>query len=140
MSYQNLLIEANEKTALISLNNPPSNSLKMDLLKELDTAIEEMQKNAEIKVIILTGAGKLFASGADISEISRVTSREQAQAMAGYGQNVFMKIENSSKPVISAINGFCRGLWQNGGFGTIIFHCRIYEMHYHFNFPVYGHG
>lgn len=109
MSYQNLLLDISDKMALISLNNPPSNSLKMDLLKELETVIGEMQKNAEVKVIILTGAGKLFASGADILEISQVSSREQAKAMAGYGQKVFTGIENSVKPVMAAINGFCLG-------------------------------
>ncbi len=109
MPYQFLQLEIADKIALLSLNNPPGNSLKMPLLQELDRMLDELHQNSEVKVIIITGAGKMFASGADIDEISKLTSKELAKEMSAFGQKVFLKLENGSKPVIAAINGFCLG-------------------------------
>lgn len=109
MSYTYLQVEIAEKIATVSLNNPPGNSLKMPLLQELDRLLDELHANAEVKVVILTGAGKLFASGADIDEIGKLTSKDQAKEMSAFGQKVFLKLENGPKPVIAAINGFCLG-------------------------------
>ena len=109
MSYQFLQLEIADKTAVLSLNNPPGNSLKMPLLQELDKMLDELNQNADVKVIIITGAGKMFASGADIDEISKLTSKELAKEMSAFGQKVFLKLESGPKPVIAAINGFCLG-------------------------------
>lgn len=109
MSYQFLQLEIADKIAVLSLNNPPGNSLKMPLLQELDKMLDELNQNADVKVIIITGAGKMFASGADIDEISKLTSKELAKEMSAFGQKVFLKLENGPKPVIAAINGFCLG-------------------------------
>lgn len=109
MNYQFLKADATDKIGTIALNNPPGNSLKMPLLQELDKCLDEMYSNADVKVLIITGEGKTFASGADIEEISKLTSKDQAKAMSGFGQKVFLKLENGPKPVIAAINGFCLG-------------------------------
>ncbi len=104
-----LQLEIAEKIALVSLNNPPGNSLKMGLLQALEAMLDTLYSHKEVKVIILTGAGKTFASGADIDEISKLTSPQQAKEMSAYGQKVFLKLENGPKPAIAAINGFCLG-------------------------------
>jgi enoyl-CoA hydratase len=109
MSYQHLQLEITDKIATVSLNNPPANSLKMALLQDLDRMLDELHGNTDVKVIILTGAGKMFASGADIDEISKLSNAQQAKEMSGFGQKVFLKLENGPKPVIAAINGFCLG-------------------------------
>jgi enoyl-CoA hydratase len=104
-----LQLEIADKIATVSLNNPPGNSLRMGLLQELDHLLDELHSNKEVKVILITGAGKTFASGADIEEISRLASPSQAQEMSAFGQKVFLKLERGTKPVIAAINGFCLG-------------------------------
>ncbi|MBL7994179.1 enoyl-CoA hydratase/isomerase family protein [bacterium] len=109
MSYEFLQLEIADKIAVVSLNNPPGNSLKMPLLQELDKMLDELHANAAVKVIIITGAGKMFASGADIDEISKLTSKDLAKEMSAFGQKVFLKLERGPKPVIAAINGFCLG-------------------------------
>ncbi len=109
MAYTFLTLEIADKIALISLNNPPSNSLKMPLLQDLDRMLDELYAHRDVKVIIITGAGKTFASGADIEEISRLGSSQQAKEMSSFGQKVFLKLESGPKPVIAAINGFCLG-------------------------------
>lgn len=109
MNYKNLTIDIADKIAVVSLNNPPSNSLKMELLTELDQWLDEFHSSPEVKVMVLTGAGKTFASGADITEISKLESGGQAQAMSAAGQKIFLKLEQGPKPVIAAVNGFCLG-------------------------------
>jgi enoyl-CoA hydratase len=109
MDYKNLQIEVADKIAVVALNNSPSNSLKNELLTELDQWLDEFHHNPDYKIMILTGAGKTFASGAEITEINKLESGEQAKAMSAAGQKIFMKLEQGPKPVIAAINGFCLG-------------------------------
>lgn len=109
MSYSNLSMEISEKIALVTINNPPGNSLSGELLMNLDSCITELTQNKKVKVIIITGEGKAFATGADVAEMGRCKTAEQARGMSQLGQKVFLNIENSPKPVIAAINGFCLG-------------------------------
>lgn len=98
------------QTAIVTLNRPSVlNALNRNLLAALKTAFEEIEKNDEIKGVVLTGAGeKAFAAGADISEIS-VLSREEALAFSRAGQRLFSYIERFPKPVFAAVNGFALG-------------------------------
>lgn len=109
MDYKNLQIDISDKIAVVSLNNPPSNSLKSELLNDLDRWLDEFYGSNDCKIMILTGAGKTFASGAEISEIAKLESGEQAKSMSAAGQKIFLKLEQGPKPVIAAINGFCLG-------------------------------
>ncbi|HMT30388.1 MAG TPA: enoyl-CoA hydratase-related protein, partial [Bacteroidia bacterium] len=72
-------------------------------------AVAEAEADSKIRVIILTGAGsKAFVAGADISEFSSFSEAEGA-GLAKHGHDVFRNIENCTKPVIAAINGFALG-------------------------------
>ena len=74
MAYENLLYEANEGIAVITLNRPKVlNALNRQLLGELDTVLRTARDDASVKVLILTGAGdKAFAAGADIAELAEL--------------------------------------------------------------------
>jgi enoyl-CoA hydratase len=109
MEYPGLLLEIAEKTAVISMDNPPGNSLSCDFLRALDSCFIDLIHNLDVKVIIVTGTGRVFATGADIAEMGKCQTAEQAMDMSRLGQQVFMNIENCPKPVIAAINGFCLG-------------------------------
>jgi enoyl-CoA hydratase len=75
----------------------------------LRTAFEEARDDAEVRGVILTGAGdKAFIAGADISELAHVTAVE-AERSSSFGQGVLNLVENLGKPVIAAINGFALG-------------------------------
>lgn len=111
MTYQNLLVEIENKIAVVTLNRPQAlNALNKDLLTDLSNFLDEAQNNAEIRVVILTGSGeKSFVAGADIKEFSDFNG-EQGEELAQKGQEkVFNKVENFSKPVIAAVNGFALG-------------------------------
>ena len=110
MAYENLLIERDGAVLQVTINRPDKlNALNTQTVTELDQAMDAARTDAEVRVIILTGAGeKSFVAGADINELavqSPVSGREHARA----GQAVFDRIERLGKPVIAAINGFALG-------------------------------
>ena len=111
MSYQNLNINIQDKIATVEINRPQAlNALNKDTIEELSAAFGELEQNNEVRVIILTGSGtKAFVAGADIKEFKDFDGMQGEQLARG-GQNIlFNKIENLSKPVIAAVNGFALG-------------------------------
>ncbi|ASW75578.2 enoyl-CoA hydratase [Chryseobacterium piperi] len=111
MSYENILLKKEEKLAIITINRPESlNALNAKTIQEISSALDELNSDPSCRVIILTGSGeKSFVAGADIKEFSDF-GQEKAEELARNGQNsLFNKIENLSKPVIAAVNGFALG-------------------------------
>jgi enoyl-CoA hydratase len=132
MEYPGLLLELSEKTAVVSLDNPPGNSLSGEILRALDACFVDLIKNQNVKVIIIAGTGRVFATGADVTEMGRCKTAEQAMEMSKLGQQVFVNIESCPKPVIAAINGFCLG----GGLELALScHIRIASDHSIFGMP-----
>lgn len=85
------------------------NALNIALLSELAVAIKQASENDTIRGVIITGAGdKAFVAGADIKELSSL-SEADAHRLSQSGQELFASIENLSKPVIAAIDGFALG-------------------------------
>lgn len=95
---------------LITINRPDKlNALNKTVLDELNTAIDEVYSNADIRSVIITGAGpKAFVAGADISEFQGLKHSEGME-LAQKGQDIFKKIEDSPKPIVAAVNGFALG-------------------------------
>lgn len=111
MDFQNIIAENNNGILRITVNRPSKlNALNRETIQELHEAFSEAREDGEVKVIILTGSGeKAFVAGADISEFSNF-SPEEGKALAAEGQEkLFDFIENFSKPVIAAVNGFALG-------------------------------
>src|SRR5499425_3272798 len=110
MAFSNILLEKKNSIAYITVNRPKVlNALNMATMDELRAAFHEIKSDAEVRVVILTGAGeKAFIAGADIGELA------QHDAVSGKdythrGQSVLNLIENLGKPVIACINGFALG-------------------------------
>ena len=110
MNFETLLFEIENGTAIITVNRPEKlNALNKDVFTDLDDAISEVLNNDEIKTALITGAGpKAFVAGADISEFGGLNLAE-AMALSKRGQDIFLKIENSPKPIVAAVNGFALG-------------------------------
>jgi enoyl-CoA hydratase len=108
--HQTLLTSLENGIFTITINRPDKlNALNKDVFTDLNTALDEIESNAEIKSVIITGAGsKAFVAGADISELVGF-NKEQAMALAKKGQDTYFRIENSVKPIIAAVNGFALG-------------------------------
>ena len=110
LMLENLLYEKKGAIAYVTLNRQKVlNALNQRTWEDLRAAFEDARDDAEVRGVILTGAGdKAFIAGADISELSHVTAIE-AEKSSTYGQEVLNLIENLGKPVIAAINGFALG-------------------------------
>jgi len=95
---------------IITINRPDKlTALSKTVFTDLNIAFDEINNNAEIKSVIITAAGpKAFVAGADISEFNAL-SKDQAMSLAKRGQDTFARIENSSKPIVAAVNGFALG-------------------------------
>lgn len=84
------------------------NALNIQMLSELGNAINEVEADDDIYVIVLTGAGRSFVAGADIEQMKDLNSIE-AKKFSDTGNSLFSRLENMEKPVIAAINGFALG-------------------------------
>jgi enoyl-CoA hydratase len=111
MSYNNILVAKENSIATITINRPTKlNALNTVTIQELHQAFEELEKNYETRVVILTGSGeKAFVAGADIAEFADFSVEEGVQ-LAAQGQDIlFNFVENLKIPVIAAVNGFALG-------------------------------
>lgn len=107
--YKNLTIERDGNVCTITINRPEVlNALNTETLRELKSAAMETDENNNVKVVIITGAERAFAAGADIAEMIPLTAIE-GQQYGQLGQSAFAAFENMSKPVIAAVNGFALG-------------------------------
>lgn len=110
MDYSTIKMTLDNNIFTITINRPDKlNALNKTVLDELDSAMDTVYSNNEIKAVIITGAGeKAFVAGADIAEFISLDDNSGA-SFAKRGQEVFFKIENCLKPVIAAVNGFALG-------------------------------
>lgn len=94
---------------VLTMNRPEAlNALNEQVLRDLNAALDAVEANDEVLVVILTGAGRSFVAGADIGQMKDLTP-VQAKKFGSYGNQVFLKLENFPKPVIAAVNGFALG-------------------------------
>jgi enoyl-CoA hydratase len=107
--YQTLTLEIDDRVATITINRPEKlNALNAATIGELDAVAREIRTRADVAGAVLTGAGRAFVAGADISELSEQTPL-QARARALRGQEAFRQFETCPKPIVAAVNGFAFG-------------------------------
>lgn len=106
---QNVKVEVEGQMAIVTMNRPKAmNALNNQTLGELNMLFDYFRKDNTILGVIITGEGKAFVAGADISQMCGYNA-EQGRDYADYAQSVFNKIENLEKPVIAAVNGYALG-------------------------------
>ena len=94
---------------ILTLNRPEKlNALSTEVLEDLNDAFTEAQQNDAIKAILITGQGKAFCAGADISRLAACDA-ERGYQFARFGQKVFRHLETLGKPSLAAINGYTFG-------------------------------
>ena len=117
MSYQHLLLTVQDHIATVTLNRPPVNAQNAELRAEITDVFDLLSDRDDVRVVVLTGSGKVFSAGADIRE------RPNLAGVAGaYGRHnrlvreTFNSVVECSKPIVCAINGPAMG----AGFGLIM--------------------
>ncbi|GGM00925.1 enoyl-CoA hydratase [Pseudomonas asuensis] len=107
MSYETLVIEIQERVALITLNRPQAlNALNSQLIDELNQALDSLERDTTIGCIVLTGSSKAFAAGADIKEMADLTFPDI------YLDDFFSAVDRVAsrrKPMIAAVAGYALG-------------------------------
>lgn len=107
MSYQHILVTKEPGFAVIQFNRPDVlNALNMKMMEEIVEALETLDKDEEVRSIILTGNEKAFAAGADIKEMADATSVEMLVRDQFARWDRIRKIK---KPLIAAVSGFALG-------------------------------
>jgi len=108
---QTLLLDTDGPVATVTLNRPAVlNALNLELLDELAATLAQLDGDASVRAVILTGAGpKAFAAGADIGELNALPNAYAGEAQARKGQALTRAIERMRVPVIAAVNGFALG-------------------------------
>jgi len=105
MSFENILLEKEDGIATITFNRPDAlNALNNQTRTEFYSAMKDVAADDDIKVVILTGAGRAFVAGSDIKELKQTTSLDAHNI-----HRLGMVVEKMEKPVIAAVNGFALG-------------------------------
>lgn len=95
--------------AIVEISNPPANTYNFDLLRQLDSTIIQARLDSNVHAIVLRGAGeKFFCAGADIRFISEA-SAEMRYNFSLFGHETLLRLENTPKLVVAALNGHAVG-------------------------------
>lgn len=109
MTYKYILTERAEKLGFVKINRPDVyNAVNVEAILEMESAMRDFNNDEGVLVVIITGEGKSFVSGSDISRLVEMDSLK-AREYSQIGQRVLDFIEKMEKPVIAAINGFALG-------------------------------
>lgn len=107
MAYESILVSAEESVGIITLHRPQVlNALNRATMDELVDALEAFERDDAVRCVILTGAGRAFAAGADINEFRGASP---VQMLTQYRFQQWERIRKISKPIVAAVNGFCLG-------------------------------
>lgn len=104
-----LSVTKDNKIAKVTLNRPPANALASEVIRELSTVLDDLEKDSSTKVIILHGEGRFFSAGADIKEFTMVENPDDFSKLGEEGQLLFDRMEAFPKPIVAAIHGAALG-------------------------------
>jgi enoyl-CoA hydratase len=110
MDYQDIRFTKNDSSGTIMIDRPDAmNAMRFQTMVELEDAVTAAGQDENIRVLVITGAGKWFVSGADIPEMAAEENAQRIMSEVIRGRNILSALENFSKPVIARINGAAMG-------------------------------
>lgn len=113
MSYEHILVDVDQAIGTLTLNRPEKlNAFAGTMRQELADALDELERDDAVRVIVITGAGRGFCAGADVGYMAGLVDRQDLQAMSALveaGRRVVTTMRESGKPVIGCINGVAAG-------------------------------
>lgn len=132
MPHEFVLLDVADRVATVTINRADKlNALHDGVMRDLSAVVGELSTRADVGAVVLTGAGRAFVAGADISTLATAQTGE-LERFARAGQALFRRIEQFPKPVIAAVNGFALG----GGFElALACHARIASSQAKFGLP-----
>ena len=102
-------LEVKDGIATVTFRRPKQlNALSLSVLEDLDKVVSRLEEDDAIRGVVITGEGRAFVAGADITELAEL-ERRRGHEFVRYGQRILTRIERLPKPVIAAVNGFALG-------------------------------
>lgn len=108
MTYTKIQVEERGSAAIITINNPPVNALHPEVAREIEAALGSLAPQIKVRGIVITGRGRHFVAGGDISFFPSLNAKS-AEAYASGIQRMQFALRDFDRPVIAAINGFALG-------------------------------
>ncbi|MCJ7520918.1 MAG: enoyl-CoA hydratase/isomerase family protein [Dehalococcoidia bacterium] len=106
MEFSNIIFEKKDGLAKITLNRPDVlNALDVNTLEELYSAVQDIESDMSVRVVVITATGRAFCTGADLTGIASIPPDKPRDYFLRLWNKVFSAIENVSVPVIAAVNG-----------------------------------
>ncbi|WP_374722365.1 enoyl-CoA hydratase/isomerase family protein [Peribacillus tepidiphilus] len=113
MSNQDLLVDVSNRVMTLTLNRPESlNAFSADMINGLVDALENAQKNPEIRAIVMFGAGRSFSAGGDVKNMGKANPQQVYEHINRLNKCI-LKIRETEKPIIAAVHGFAAGAGFN---------------------------
>jgi enoyl-CoA hydratase/carnithine racemase len=104
MEFTNVLLEKKDQIGVLTINHPPANAVNLATLEDFNKALDELENDKDVRVVIITGAGERgFSAGFDVSDAAN------SDKCGPLGQQTWTRVDLFTKPVIAAINGFAYG-------------------------------
>lgn len=124
MKNRTVIVDKTEGIATITLNRPVvMNSLDKVLASELLNAFQEVKNDSEVKVVVLTGSGKAFCAGGDLTTLVSIDNPVEARKFITMAGDVVKAITNLEKPVVAMVNGIATGAGFNLALACDIIFC-----------------
>jgi len=109
MNCEFVIFTKEDNIGILTINRPKAlNALNIQIMEEIDKSLDLIKVDKEIRALIITGAGKAFIAGADITTMEPM-NYDEGKAYGFKGSTLFRKIETLNIPVIAAVNGFALG-------------------------------
>jgi 3-hydroxyacyl-CoA dehydrogenase/enoyl-CoA hydratase/carnithine racemase len=109
VDYKTVQVSLKNGVAVFTMDNPPVNQLSEHFVKELADAFQEASADETVKAVVLTGTGKNFIAGADITQVKDVRTKTELLPKVAANNQFLNAIETGPKPVVAAVNGNCLG-------------------------------
>jgi len=111
MNFEHIILERKEGVAILRLNRPEKlNAINRKMMEELESAVVEIVKDRDMRVLVITGAGRAFCSGADIGDMAQAAAPIDIRYWTQMAHKTILALTDLEKPVIAKVNGVAVGI------------------------------
>jgi 2-(1,2-epoxy-1,2-dihydrophenyl)acetyl-CoA isomerase len=111
MNYETIILERKDSIATLTLNRPEKlNALNIKMIEELECAVLGTLKDRNVRVLVITGAGRGFCSGADVSDMAQAPAPVETRYLTQTAHKIILALTDLEKPVIAKVNGVAVGI------------------------------
>jgi len=111
MNFEHIILERKEGVATLTLNRPEKlNAINRKMMEELESAVVEIVKDRDMRVLVITGAGRAFCSGADVGDMAQAAAPIEFRYATQMAHKILLALTDLEKPVIAKVNGVAVGI------------------------------